>query len=186
MNKLTIPTILVATVMVAGMFAFMPVEQASTVHTTGTTVAVIGAGGIGVGDFATASITADAIATNAIGSDELAATATTELQGLQLVTVASLDFSTTITCSATGASFLIHYQISDLADGEVITIGGTSTGTDLTLTADVLNGQTGPNTFSGTIGGAAGQDVTFDSSAATADLHLTIETATGATAVGCV
>jgi len=34
MNKLTIPTILVATVMVAGMFAFMPVQQASTVHTT--------------------------------------------------------------------------------------------------------------------------------------------------------
>jgi len=34
------PTILVATVMVAGVFAFMPVEQASTVHTT-----IIGAGG---------------------------------------------------------------------------------------------------------------------------------------------
>jgi len=36
MNKLTIPTILAATVMVAGIFAFIPVEQASTVHTTGT------------------------------------------------------------------------------------------------------------------------------------------------------
>ena len=34
MNKLTIPTILVATVMVAGIFAFMPVQQATTVHTT--------------------------------------------------------------------------------------------------------------------------------------------------------
>jgi len=34
MNKFTIPTILLATVMVAGMFAFMPVEQANTVHTT--------------------------------------------------------------------------------------------------------------------------------------------------------
>jgi len=34
MNKLTIPSILVATVMVAGIFAFMPVEQASTVHDT--------------------------------------------------------------------------------------------------------------------------------------------------------
>ena len=34
MNKLTIPAILVATVMVAGIFAFMPVEQATTVHTT--------------------------------------------------------------------------------------------------------------------------------------------------------
>jgi len=34
MNKLTIPAILVATVMVAGIFAFMPVQEASTVHTT--------------------------------------------------------------------------------------------------------------------------------------------------------
>jgi len=34
MNKLTIPAILVATVMVAGIFAFIPVEQASTVHET--------------------------------------------------------------------------------------------------------------------------------------------------------
>jgi len=34
MNKLTIPAILVATVMVAGIFAFMPIEKASTVHTT--------------------------------------------------------------------------------------------------------------------------------------------------------
>ena len=36
MNKLTIPALLVATVMVAGVFAFAPVEQASTVHTTST------------------------------------------------------------------------------------------------------------------------------------------------------
>ena len=34
MNKLLIPALLVATVMVAGAFAFMPVQQASTVHTT--------------------------------------------------------------------------------------------------------------------------------------------------------
>ena len=35
MNKFTIPTILVATIMVAGIFAFVPVEQASSVHLTG-------------------------------------------------------------------------------------------------------------------------------------------------------
>ena len=33
MNKLTIPSILAATVLIAGIFAFMPVEKASTVHT---------------------------------------------------------------------------------------------------------------------------------------------------------
>jgi len=34
MNKFLIPAILVATVMVAGIFAFMPIEKASTVHGT--------------------------------------------------------------------------------------------------------------------------------------------------------
>ncbi len=37
MNKFTIPALLVATVFVAGIFAFMPVEKAGTVHTTITT-----------------------------------------------------------------------------------------------------------------------------------------------------
>jgi len=34
MNKIIIPSILVATVLIAGAFALMPVEKASTVHTT--------------------------------------------------------------------------------------------------------------------------------------------------------
>lgn len=34
MNKITIPTFLVATVLIAGAFALMPVEKATTVHTT--------------------------------------------------------------------------------------------------------------------------------------------------------
>jgi len=42
MNKLLIPTILVATIMIAGVFAFNPVEKASTVHTTiGTTAHIL-------------------------------------------------------------------------------------------------------------------------------------------------
>ena len=45
MNKLAIPAILVATVLVAGIFAFMPVEKASTVHNT-----IIGAGGLDLDD----------------------------------------------------------------------------------------------------------------------------------------
>ena len=36
MNKLAIPAILAATVLVAGIFVFAPIEQASTVHTSGT------------------------------------------------------------------------------------------------------------------------------------------------------
>ena len=45
MNKLAIPAILAATVLVAGIFAFMPVQQASTVHTT-----IIGVGGLDLDD----------------------------------------------------------------------------------------------------------------------------------------
>ncbi|MCH7647030.1 MAG: hypothetical protein IIA83_00265 [Thaumarchaeota archaeon] len=37
MNKLTIPALLLGVVMIAGAFAFMPVQEASTVHTTGIT-----------------------------------------------------------------------------------------------------------------------------------------------------
>jgi len=39
MNKTLMPALLVATIMVAGAFALMPVEQASTVHLTATTIA---------------------------------------------------------------------------------------------------------------------------------------------------
>lgn len=38
MNKIVFPAILVATIMVAGAFAFVPVEQASTVHLSGEVV----------------------------------------------------------------------------------------------------------------------------------------------------
>jgi len=34
MNKIALPALLVATIMVVGIFAFAPVEQASTIHTT--------------------------------------------------------------------------------------------------------------------------------------------------------
>jgi len=44
-NKLVIPAILAATVMVAGMFAFMPVNEASTVHTSGSVTLAAGQGG---------------------------------------------------------------------------------------------------------------------------------------------
>ena len=36
MNKLVIPSLLLGVVMIAGAFAFMPVQEASTVHTTAT------------------------------------------------------------------------------------------------------------------------------------------------------
>jgi len=49
---------------VAGIFAFAPIQEATTVHTSGTTT--LATGGIGVGDFATGAITADSVATDAV------------------------------------------------------------------------------------------------------------------------
>ena len=66
MNKLTIPVILVATIMVAGVFVIMPVEQASTVHTTiatGTTTTLV------AGPFLTVGLAADIFGANDDGID---------------------------------------------------------------------------------------------------------------------
>jgi len=63
MNKFTIPTILTATIMVAGMFAFMPVEQASTVHAT-----ISGSGDIDNTELNTALTTIDDFLDTEIGS----------------------------------------------------------------------------------------------------------------------
>ena len=41
MKKIIIPTILAATIMIAGIFAFMPVEQATSVHITSIGAAVV-------------------------------------------------------------------------------------------------------------------------------------------------
>ena len=59
MSKLTIPAILAVTVMVAGIFAFMPVEQASTVHTT------IGVLNVATSDDVVPTVTADIIGDSA-------------------------------------------------------------------------------------------------------------------------
>ena len=61
MNKLAIPAILAATVLVTGIFAFMPVEQASTVHTTiGTQQAVLGVIAADADGASTTTLTCDA------------------------------------------------------------------------------------------------------------------------------
>jgi len=86
MNKLTIPTILVATVMVAGIFAFMPVEQASTVHTTNT--ATVSA--------ATIALVAD------------------EMLELREISVTDVDFNGAQSIRITGAAATDEFQIITL------------------------------------------------------------------------
>ena len=65
MNKFAIPAILTATVLLAGIFAFSPVEQASTVHTTiqtavGTQQAEVGVIAADADGASTTTLTCDA------------------------------------------------------------------------------------------------------------------------------
>jgi len=48
LNKLVIPTILIATVLIAGIFAFSPIEKASTVHAGLTGIQVVEDSGTGI------------------------------------------------------------------------------------------------------------------------------------------
>ena len=80
MNKLTIPAILVATVMVAGMFAFMPVQQASTVHTTGTTT------------LAAATFTTIGLSSANLANDLFDASAIDVVDGMEIEITSTVDF----------------------------------------------------------------------------------------------
>jgi hypothetical protein len=73
MNKITIPALLLGVVMIAGAFAFMPVQEASTVHTGATTT--LAADAITAAKIADNAIIAANIATDAIGASEIAANA---------------------------------------------------------------------------------------------------------------
>ena len=116
MNKLTIPAILVATVMVAGIFAFMPVEKASTVHTTITasTADIIQV----VGTCSAADVSADCDLTV-----DIAATTPFTILGVRL---------------AAGGTFTGN---EDIGTGALVVNGDTTTidpADDLTDTQDVV------------------------------------------------
>jgi len=70
MNNKAIPTLLIATIMIAGAFAFMPVEEASTVHATANSSSVQYAEDLtdrlAAANTDTATITIDAGATDSI------------------------------------------------------------------------------------------------------------------------
>jgi len=144
MNKLTIPTILAATVMIAGIFAFMPIEQASTVHTT-IVLAGFEANALGVGDIATGAITADALATDAVL--EIQTGVIDAFAG-----AAGVDF----TCIS-DAPFTVYFNVANLANGETLVITGTA-GHALTYTA--LVAATAANELvSGSLGAGAGETI---------------------------
>jgi len=202
MNKLTIPTILAATVLVAGIFAFMPVEQATTVHTSGTTT--IATNGIGIGDFAAGSITTGAIAAdfateiadavdadvdftigsidaNGVGIGDFATNSitvaavadTSEPFSLSVSTVDETTFGSPPTCTSNKPFIL-----------EIDTFG--PTGTTLTINDGannfVYDNLTGALNKHITLAGDTNQIWTLTGSADTVDVLMTIRTQQGAVA----
>ena len=119
MKKLVIPAILAATVLVAGAFAFMPVEKASTVHTT------ILAGTSQIVTLAPAT----ALITPAAGGDatdrtSCTKTSTTPFRVLGITLTTVTDANTNLDLAA-------------FADGEVSTNLQDDPGTDITTVTAV-------------------------------------------------
>jgi len=149
MNKLTIPAILVATVMVAGIFAFMPVQQASTVHTTIGTLQVVPCaksmtGGDTTDTTCTFTTTGNAMIIHQITVSADAFTGRTGDGATEITTVdglASLLTDTINTVSATVATTGAMTNIVNVesligagVDGSLVTttsaiVGGTAIGT---------------------------------------------------------
>ena len=168
MNKLTMPAILVATVMVAGVFAFMPVEQASTVHTT-----IQGAGGTSLDDVLAASMITEVEAVSVTDSNtgDIVTLACTEdyiLMGLT-ADYAVIDIDDDLLIEADGVDVLTRegddgeMQIDGVAlifapigalAAEAITITFTDADNggdeDVDLTATVLVAEDGTCTFTQT------------------------------------
>ena len=152
MNKITIPALLLGVVMIAGAFAFMPVQEASTVHTGATTT--LAADAITAAKIADDAILAVNIATNAVGHLELA-DAVEPLSNVLSVVSADLNVAgLNATCGAGGDAFLVHY-IAVGANTDVLEIDLTdNAGAEFTVTF-----QTATLFTSGTVAGAGGATV---------------------------
>jgi len=137
MNKIIIPSILVATILVAGIFAFMPIEQASSVHTTiqGTQQNLVALeltdADQDAGDLYTIDCTTDyivlGIAVNVVGTQTTDANDLTVSAGGEDVGVA-FDFATV------PGQELIGTAIAALAADNVVLTAGTETDTNDEIT----------------------------------------------------
>jgi len=154
MNKFAIPAILAATVMVAGMFAFMPVEQASTVHLSGTATVTIAANQINAAALADDAITE--INDGSLGSDVLSFF-TTDLQA---------ETNNDITATST-TDFVACITVDN------------GTAADATLTVTTPGGAVVFDVYQehslnlGCFGSTGGTEITFGSAAAL-DAHATL------------
>ena len=110
MNKIVFPALLVATIMVAGAFAFAPVEQASTIHSTGVLTSTSFAAGavdtaaildatILAADFATGAVDTAAILADTILAVDIATGGVATLEILD-ATILAADFAANAVDSA--------------------------------------------------------------------------------------
>lgn len=142
MKKYAIPTILLATVLVAGFFAFTPVYQASTVHTTigtdidgqdrGISWIVEGAGAtIVIPAKAGIAISGTVVVSNMAGAGTCNVDDTTGPDGI----------TATAGAGATGVQDIIAGTTANFATGEGITITVTGSATcNVTLFIDSMAG----------------------------------------------
>ena len=155
MNKILMPALLVATIMVAGMFAFAPVEQASTVHTTGITQGTTTVSSSTTGAEGTVTLTCGA--TSACVIQEIFIT--DEDAQAQVLTDVDLSINgdtialTSCVTDALGADVTVALLLSDFAGlqgtsgdtipvsaGEVLTL--TITGASDNFTVEVISSGT--------------------------------------------
>ena len=160
MNKFAIPTILVATIMVAGMFAFVPVEQASTTHLLGTFNAavipddtIVSAdfdGAAGVVDTKLATISTDGkVAVGALDDDAglvdidfVTSAASNCLATCAIATTIDLAAGDKAICratDATAADTVIEVIALDLVNNEVDVTTAANAGGDTVIDCLVLD-----------------------------------------------
>ena len=127
MNKIVIPVILVVTISIAGIFAFMPIDKAATVHTTITS------------DLAAKVVELGAITTGNLGASDvftINCSAASEIVGLNFDFDAGGSFAGDTLAVAVGGDDL-HTGLS-LAVGGIDALHGSAiastSGDDVTIT----------------------------------------------------
>ena len=146
MNKFTIPTILVATIMVAGIFALVPVEQASSVHLSGTAIA----GAVSANVVVTGSIIDDEVGPEDVtGATDAAGFVHVEEQTSTIVSVATTTFSPVVQSLAIVTCDIEGTAAGAIVDGTVTLDDGGNAGTiesdaereisEAILSGDILN-----------------------------------------------
>jgi len=156
LNKIVIPVILAVTISIAGIFAFVPIDEATTVHTT------------------LLSSSAANTAHDLLQTISASSTQTTNIQGSQFNNVNSTydrDLSSNATATCTSGDFLVYYTFSNATTSDDLvgndygleTQLGIDDPTDGTTFTDIVVSLLLGNvtSLSGTVSGTAGETITF-------------------------